>query len=87
MSNLTEENSKVIRLSRALCTIIEDLGERLDQKTINDTLNFLVRPIAHTVRTTHGKKLNVTFVSSGIEYSIMLKFDVKEKFVAKKLGD
>ena len=84
---LTEANSKAVRLSRALCTILEDMGSRLDQKTINDTLNAIIRPIAHVLRTTHAKKVNLEFVVSGVEYSITLRFDVKEKYVAKKLGE
>lgn len=84
---LNENNSKVVRLNRALCTILEDMGERLDQKTINDVLNAIIRPIAHVVRRSHGKKLNLEFEISAIEDSITLRVTVKEKYVVKKLGD
>ena len=85
--NLTEDNSKVVRLSKALCFVLEDIGARLDQKTINDTLNAIMRPVGHVIRRSHGKKLNLEVEISAIEDSITLKFSVSEKYVLKKLGE
>jgi len=75
---LTEENSKVVRLSRALCITLEDIGLRLETKTINDTLAQLIQPIGRAIRHTHGK-INVTVLFNILDNSVTLKFEPKEK--------
>lgn len=83
---LTEENSRVVRLSRALCSMLEDCEHRFGTKTVSDTLDMILRPVLRTIRKTHGE-INVTFSENYLEkdlsFSITLTFTPKQKITLR----
>jgi hypothetical protein len=87
MENENEDKYKTVKLDRALVFIIEDLAKRFGLESPNQVLNLLIRPVAHTIRASHGKRINVSFVSGSVSDSILLKFDVLEKFVRKAISN
>ena len=64
---LNKNNSKTVRLSRALISEIEDVSNSVEIGTVNDCLNEFMRPIAHALRkarsrqTEKGLKWNVSY--------------------------
>lgn len=83
--HLTEQNSKTVRLSRAIIETMEDMNNAFELDNVNDCVSLFIREIAHGLRKARsrvkekGSRWNVSFVLTDKSVTINFEEKVTEK--------